>query len=491
MSTAKDITFRSSVPANGAILADVKAKVDGFEQSKLEDSTADVNVRSKSSQRKFLAQTATQKASTQDALPVSMADAPKKNTGDLFSYLTALMLFQLNTGKAQSSIAELNQNMTEASMEVLKAVTDKAAADFAKQIDQEESRKHSSLFSMIFSIVAMVLGAGLCATGGGAFLFAMGAASMGMNLIHTSNGDTLNAALDSAVGGLASQIVGNNAPTWLTDVVKDAILLMMITIVTAVGTGGINALADAASSVTASTEAAPEELEMTAMNPGNLARGLENAATDVERYEANIASNEQTSSFFKNTARSAEKRMANATMEGFKGNLIAFGSSSVLSQDVSQQIASGIAKMAHPTDPKAEQNLEAILSGVFQFAIGLTGSIAGAQMNGALNGSNLTKMVGVEASRKIATAMKTLQTAFTLGSAGYQVKTGLTMEEESANLADQADSRLTMAITQGMIDSLQTSFANMQSTFKGVYKDLAAMSDVGDRLAPYNPQNYI
>ncbi len=522
MSAAQTIcNFKGqSFRVDPAILADVKEKMDKLEDQNQESGGENQpSFRGKSSKRFFLAQAPactrpelsgealadqTQMSPAQLAKlmvnsPSSFANVPDgiqklalrlvtngkdQNSGNLFDYLTALVLFQIATGKAQTDLAAMNQTISDAAVTLMKDAVTKASSDYATFEAQQEAATHMSFWSNLLSYVGLALGALVFLVTGSPILLIVAVLGVITANVKTSNGQSLDQDLSDAIGSAAlsisTEICGGTPPAALVTAIKD-VLLVGVAIAEAVLLGGIEeacetgaeAIDGAVAGTEAGAESGAEAAEEVAEGAGNVSKGGIEVAENVSNATQEVA----------DTAKSIAKTAFRRRL----GKLLMVSSSSgPLLPQISQQIATA----AFPND----QTAQAILAATIQLGVGLAGSLGGSMLNGAFRGPGftalLTSQIGEQMYQRGTTAMKFFQFAVNASASGCEFATGATLFNESTTLNDQADTRLTMALTQGVIDTLQTSATSLKSMFSGVYKEEAEMQDLEERLRPQDPRNY-
>jgi len=514
MSAAHTIRYfeGQSFRVDPAILAGVKEKMDLLEDKNQEqDGSNQSSSRNKSSQRFFLAQapactrpdlSGEALADTTQMSPAQLArltiNSPTSNTqepdelhklalnlvakgkdqnsGGLFEYLTALVLFQIATGKAQKDIAAMNQTFSDAAVTLMKEASLKAQADLVTfQTDQNNSA-NTSFWSQLLTYVGVAVGGLVMLVTGSPILLALSIIGIVTANVHTSNGQSLDQDLSDAVGSaalsIATEMCGGTPPAALVTAIKD-ILFGAVAIGEAVILGGVeealengSKIADSAVTVAEGGAEEAEEVVNVAEDSAQLAQKTVTVSDELG-----------------NTAKAVVKSVFRRRLGKL---LLVTSSGGPLLPQLSQQIATA----AFPNDKTAQT----IFAATIQLMVGLAGSLGGSKLNGAFEGpglaSILTSQVGEQAYQRAMVAMKILQTSVNTSAAGCEFATGKTLLDESTTLNDQANVRLTMAVTQGVIDSLQTTATSEKSMFSGVYKEEAEMQDLADRLAPLDPRNY-
>jgi hypothetical protein len=299
----------------------------------------------------------------------------------------------------------------------------------------------------------------------------------------------LSDAIGSAALSISTEICkawGGSPPAALVTTIKD-ILLAAVAVGEALVLGGIEEACESGAEIADSVVAAAEGGSETA---SSVVTAAESGGEEAEEV-ANVA--KSSAEVTENAASTTEevinttKTVAKTALRRRLGKLLMVSSSSgPLLPQISQQIATA----AFPNDP----TWQAIFAAAIQLGVGLAGSLGGSALNGAFRGPGftalLTSQVGEQMYQRGTTAMKFFQFAVNASASGCEFVTGATLFKEFTTLNDQADTRLTMALTQGVIDTLQTSSSSVKSTFSGVYKEEAEMQDLAARLEPQDVRNY-
>jgi len=418
-----------------------------------QDRSSGPKLRNKAANRMFLAQTQTPAIAP---LPAVKEKQPT-DSGDLFSYLTAMLMFQISTGQSQTNISKMNLNMSETSMNLLKAALDKATSSQNTSADQDSSAHKTSFWSSLLSMVGVAVGSVVFLMTGSPLLLIMSIVSMVTSTVQTSDGKSLDEGLSDAVGNgalsFATELCGGNPPPALVAALKDVFLAAITIAETAILGGG-------------------EKL-------------LQSGSQEAEQVASAIASDG--AAVGEDVANSAAKVAPSVTREWAGKLLITMAYNGSLLNSVCQQMATAL----FPNDEEGR----AIFAAVLQFALSAAAGAAGAKMNISAGSLSLTKLLsgkmGESAFLWTTRIAKGAQLAINASAAGCEVSTGVVLQQEAATLKDQGQARSSIAITQRIVDVLRTASTATNKTFNTVNQSINEMiSSAERRLEALDPQNY-
>ena len=388
-------------------------------------------------------------------------DAPAKDSGNLFDFLTALTMFQIATGKDQTNIALMNQSFSDAGIKMLQDASLKAAGSLNDMQTQEASRSTASFWTTLLSVGSIALGSVVFLVTGSPMLLAMAVIGTITSNVKTANGESLDQGLSDWVGtaalNIATEFCGGTPPAAMVTAFKDILF---------------GAIAIAETLVLGGCESALESGSQDAVKVVNV------AATETEMVGESVVK----------TSTEVTLKVTNSSARRAAGKLLmALSSNGPLLPAVCQQIA----QAAFPNDKDAQTYVAMGL----QLVLGLAGSLEGAKLNGNFNGPSLANMitsnVGENTYRWGMRTLKALETATNVGGAASEYVTGKILQNEETTLHEQADARLTMAASSGVIQSLAISADSSAQAHKGVYEGMAStMQSIARRLDPLDPRNY-
>jgi hypothetical protein len=418
---------------------------------------------------------------------VDPKNPPEKNSGNLFDYLTALMLFQVTTAKGQTNIAKMNQTTSDAAIQVSKEASVKAASDLTDFENQEASQKTTSFWGDLLGILGVALGALVFAVTGSPMLLVLAIVGIVTSQVKCSDGESIDQHVSDAVASAAMTIAtacngGYTPPTWLVNCCKDILFAGIAigeTIILGAGENALESISqDGAKAASVTAEAATATAKTAETVGANVVKGAEtiggNLAKDVQLIAENAANKAGT------VATSVSRKLIGKLM-------LTLSTTGAFLPTVCQQIA----QAAYPND----KDSQAYFAAALQLGIGLIGSFAGGAVSGTFQGPSFAEKLagkfGENAVRNTKYLLKATQMLANGGGAAFDIMTGNTLLDEKATLQDQGDCRMIMALSEGIIQNLQTMDSQSSAAFKGVYAGLADMNQsVADRLDPWDPRNY-
>jgi hypothetical protein len=354
----------------------------------------------------------------------------------------------------------------------------------------QTNQAKESFFSSLLTLVTVCLTGVTIMTGGIASMILAGL-TLAMQTIHIpgQNGQTTNDLLGQWLSKMSTgDAIGVE--------VGIAFLTALLMVAGDKAAGGKTASNLAGSAATTANSIAEAGIELTEMGASAASKALAGAASVGDSIGA-TATQTIDSVVADDVELSARQQITRLFQQLQAGKFLMALGTGQISSTIAQAATAGI-------DPSATIDLgngnkialKDVVSMVIQIAAAASLLLSGASLDAdSSSDSLLKKALGAKLSpeqiKDLSDSARSLEKYLRMYGALFSGQIAVTETNQSTILQDQGDVQMTQTVAQGMISSLETTFAETDAAIKGLYQNYADMNqDAEEFLKPYDPQNW-